>query len=155
MTRTNILLGGLLGCSMLLEACGGAPIYKVVQYQPAYRQEAPQPVYSRLMWSHLPEPVKPRTRPDAPLMLPDVFVELKDVTVDEAVEALAQTMGYRWENSVGASGPRISVHMEGNVEEILGEIKAKSNMPLELSHEDKVIRLADKRLIPSLPSGVK
>lgn len=155
MARINVLLTSLLGVSVLMQACGGAPIYKVVQYQPSYRQEAPQPVYSRLMWSQLPEPIKPRSRAEAPLMLPEVFVELKDVTVDEAVEALAQTMGYRWENSGMASGPRISVHMEGNVEEILGEIKAKSNMPLELSHEDKVIRVADKRLIPSLPGGAK
>lgn len=107
------------------------------------------------MWSHLPEPIKPRTRPDAPLMLPEVFVELKDVTVDEAVEAIAQTMGYRWENSGSALGSRISIHREGTVDEILSEIKAKTNLSLELDHESRVIRLADKRLIPALPSDAK
>lgn len=154
-TRIAILLAGILGASALMQACGSAPVYKIVQYQPAFRQEAPPPVYSRLMWSHLPEPVKPRSRNDAPLMLPEVFVELKDVTVDEAVEAIAQTMGYRWENSGGASATRISIHREGTVDEILAEIRAKTNLPLEMDHESRVIRLADKRLLPALPGGAK
>ena len=153
--RTRILVGSLLGISALLQACSSAPVYKIVHYQPAYRQEAPQPVYSRLMWSHLPESIKPRSRADAPLMMPEVFVELKDVTADEAVEALAQTMGYRWENSGSASGTRISIHREGTVDEILGEIKAKTNLALELDHENRVIRLADKRLLPALPGEAK
>ncbi len=153
--RTAILVAGLFGATTLMQACSSTPVYRVVKYQPAFRQEAPQPVYSRLMWSHLPEPIKPRTRAEAPLMLPEVFVELKNVTVDEAVEAIAQTMGYRWDSSGIASGSRISIHREGTVEEIILEIKAKTNLPLELDHENRVIRLADKRLLPSLPGQAK
>lgn len=149
MLKRSILLG--FGAFLLI-GCSSKPIYKIVYYQPAYRQSPPEPVYSRIMWSHLPEPIKPRTRNDAPLLLPEIFVELKNVSVDEAIEAVAQTMGYRWEQSVGSSN-RISIHMEGTVDEVLQEIRKKSNVALTLDHERRVIRLADRSTSPQLPSG--
>ncbi len=137
-----------------LSSCGSSKqLYKIEYYKPSYRQSAPDPVYSRLMWSHLPEPVKPRTKSDAPLILPELFVELKDVNVDEAIEAVAQTMGYGWENSGAGSSGRISIHMEGTVEEIVSEIGRKSNLSFDLDHEKKLIKLANKRTEPKLPAS--
>lgn len=137
--------------SLLLGGCSSKPVYKIVYYEPAYRQAPPDPVYSRIMWAHLPEPIKPRVKNDSPLLMPEIFVELKNVTVDEAIEALAQTMGYRWEQSAGSSNSRISIHMEGTVDEVIKEIRRKANVVLTLDHEKRVIRLASKSLTPQLP----
>ncbi len=135
-----------------LTSCSSAPVYEVVYYEPAYRQSPPDPVYSRIMWSHLPEPIKPRTSDSAPLLLPEIFVELKNVTTDEAIEAVAQTMGYRWEQRSGSLNNRISIHMEGTVEEVLEEIRNQSKVNLTLDHNKRIIRLADRSTSPQLPA---
>ncbi|HMO19054.1 MAG TPA: hypothetical protein PKA63_13185 [Oligoflexia bacterium] len=147
--RMSIL--SLLLLILLFSGCSSTPTYRVVYYQPAYRQAPPEPVYSRLMWSHLPAPVRPKSRDDAPLLHPDIFVELKDVSLDEAVEAIAQTMGYRWEYPGIASKGKISIHMEGSVEEVLAEIRKQSNVPLRLDHDRRMIKLADKDTQLKLP----
>lgn len=148
MIREILIVSAVIG----LTSCSAKPVYKVVHYQPAFRQSAPEPVYSRLMWSHLPEPIRPRVKNDSPLLMPEIFVELKNVTPDEAIEAVAQTMGYRWEQTVGSS-QRISIHMEGPVDEVLHEIRKKSNVFLTLDHEKRLITLADKSTSPMLPDG--
>lgn len=130
-------------------------MYRVVYYKPAYRQSPPEDTYSRLTWSHLPEPVKPKARDDAPLMLPEVFVELKDVTLDEAVEAIAQTMGYRWETSGANSRNRITIHMEGSVQEVLDEVRRQSHVPLAFDHGKRMIHLEDRNTQLKLPFGSK
>ena len=143
----------LLLFSMLLIGCSSSkPGYKVVYYQPSYRQAPPDPVYSRIMWSHIPEPIKPRTKNEAPLLMPEIFVELKNVTVDEAIEAVAQTMGYRWEQSAGPSNEKISIHMEGTVDEVLKEIRRKTNVFLTLDHDRRVIKLASQTTSPQFPN---
>ena len=142
-----VVTTGLSSCS------SKKPLYKIEYYKPSYRQSAPDPIYSRLMWSQVPEPVKPRTKSDAPLILPELFVELKDVNVDEAVEAVAQTMGYGWENSGAGSSGRISVHIEGTIEEIISEIGRKSNLSFNLDHERRMIKLADRKTQPTLPAS--
>jgi hypothetical protein len=150
--RTSILI---CICSFLF-GCSSKPMYRVVYYKPAYRQSPPEETYSRLMWSHLPEPVRPKARDDAPLLLPEVFVELKDVTLDEAVEAVAQTMGYRWEYPEVTSKNRITIHMEANVEDVLEEIRRQSLIPLAFDHEKRMIRLQDRTTqlkLPSRPDG--
>jgi hypothetical protein len=144
LTFTSVLL-------VFLTSCSSKPMYKVVYYEPATRQSPPEPVYSRMMWSHLPEPIKPRTKNEAPLLMPEIFVELKNVTVDEAIEAVAQTIGYRWEQSAGSSTSRISIHMEGTVEQIFQEIRRKSNIALTLDHEKRIVKLASKFNSPQLP----
>jgi len=147
--RISVLIVTLAG--LLFTGCSSEPVYPVVYYQPAYRQSPPEPVYSRLMWSQLPAPIRPKARDDAPLLLPEIFVELKNVSLDEAVESLAQTMGYRWEYPNVTSKGRISIHMEGNVEEILAEIKRQSQIQLVLDHDRRMIRLADKDTQLRLP----
>jgi hypothetical protein len=142
----------LICISAVLFGCSSKPMYRVVYYKPAFRQSPPEPVYSRLMWSHLPEPSRPKSRDDAPLMLPEVFVELKDASLDEAVEAIAQTMGYRWEYPDVTSKNRITIHMEGNVEEVLDEVRKQAQVPLAFDHEKRMIRLQDRTTQLKLPS---
>jgi hypothetical protein len=148
--RTSILV---IASCILFSACSAKPMYRVVYYKPAFRQSPPEPVYSRLMWSHLPEPIRPKARDDAPLMLPEIFVELKNASLDEAVEAVAQTMGYRWEYPGVTSKDRITIHMEGNVEDVLSEIRKQSQTPLAFDHEKKMIRLVDRDTQLRLPQS--
>ncbi len=142
----------LILISLIVVGCSSKPMYRVVYYKPAYRQSPPEDTYSRLTWSHLPEPTRPKARDDAPLLLPEVFVELKDVSLDEAVEAVAQTMGYRWENPDVKSISRINIHMEGNVEEVLDEIRRQSRIPLAFDHDKRIIRIQDSTTQLRLPS---
>ena len=150
-TRIAILAGG---CFLLLfGGCTSEDPVPVEYYQPAYRTSPPEPVYSRVMWSHLPNPIKPRSRDDAPFYLPVVSFELPDTTLDEAIEALAQTMGYRWHYPKSVAKRPLHIRMEGTVEEILNEISKQANVKAAFDHEHRMVRVIEGSMVPDLPGS--
>src|SRR5690349_15105847 len=90
-TIAAILTAAPLGCS---KNDSKGPV--IEYYQPAFRQFPPEPVYSRVTWSQLPGPIKPRVRQDAPLLVPTIVFDMPKSTVGEAIEALGQAIGYSW-----------------------------------------------------------
>ena len=141
---TQTLLAVIL-CSTLLSvvSCSSTKPQnvRVEYYRPAYRQIAPEPVYSRLTWSHLSSPDRPKLEGNAPLLLPIVSFELGSTTLDEAVEALAQTMGYRWSYPKDLAKRSVRLKMEGTVEEILNEIGRQAKVNAGFDHANRTIRI--------------
>ncbi len=120
-------------------------------FKVAYRQSPPEPVYSRLMWSHLPDPIKPKSTEDAPYYLPTITVELPNSTLGEAIEAVATTMGYRWDYPERLGKRPIHLKMEGTVEEILKEINRQGKVRAVLDHPRRLVRVGGNEVQPSLP----
>ena len=125
----------------------------VEHYKVAYRQFAPEPVYGRFMWAHMPQPIMPKTTEAAPYYLPEVSFQLPDTTLGEAIEALAQTMGYRWDYPSGLGKRRLHIRMDGTVEEVLAEIGKQGGVQTMLDHEQKLVRVVGEGVLPSLPDS--
>ena len=80
----HIKLATVVGICFFLNACSTSKDVPVQYYQPAYRALPPDTVYSRVMWSHLPQPIRPRSSNAAPYFMPTVAFELPDATFEEA-----------------------------------------------------------------------
>lgn len=137
------LLLGMVACSSKKEE----PI--VEYYHPAYRQFPPEPVYSRLSWSHLPAPIQPKSRENAPLLMPTIVFDLPRSTLGEAVEALAQAMGYTWTYPESAKSRRIAIKMTASVDEIAKEIDRQAQVHTVLDNDSRMVRVVTPAMIDS------
>lgn len=127
------------------------PVVRMEYYPTAFRQNGPEPVYSRLTWSHLPQPVQKKADNDAPYLMPKLSFELPNSNLEETLQALAQTIGYRWSYPAELGERRVSVKRVGTVEEILSEIGRQAGVETELDHEQRLVRAFDRSLSPRLP----
>ncbi len=134
-------------------ACSSSsePVVRTEYYPTAFRQNAPEPVYSRLTWSHLPQPVQKKAANDAPYLMPKLAFELPNSNLEETLQALAQTIGYRWSYPSELGDRRVSVKRVGTVEEILSEIGRQAGVETELDHEQRLVRAFDRSMAPRLP----
>ena len=147
MAVLGVALNGAAGC-----APAPAPVKpKVEYYYPAYRQLPPEPVYSRLTWSNLPQPAAQPPREKGPYLSPVILFELGDSTLQEAVEAISQTIGYQWSFPPDAAKRHVRVKMKGSVGEILNEISRQANVETEIDHEARIVRVIDRSTVPQLP----
>ena len=139
---------------LALTACSSTvsdPV-KVTYYQPVYRTSPPDSVYSRVMWSNLPHPIQPRAKANAPLILPTVTFDMPNATFDQAIEALAQSLGYRWDYPNYLAKKKIRIRItDGSVEQVLAEINRQANTNAMLDHERRIVRVVDGDSSPKLP----
>ena len=141
MSKAHILITAALAFGVT--ACSSKePDGPIVEYYyPAYRQFAPEPVYSRLSWSHLPQPIHPKSKDNSPLLMPTLAIDLPRSTLGEAIQALAQTMGYTWTYPQDVAGRTIAIKMTGSVDEILGEIGRQARVLTVLDNESRMVRV--------------
>lgn len=144
---------GILSALVVLAACSSRPdvVVRTEYYPSAFRQNAPEPVYSRLMWSHLPQPIQAKADNDAPYLMPKISFELPNSNLEETLQALAQTIGYRWSYPAELGTRRVSVKRVGTVDEILSEIGRQAGVETELDHEQRLVRAYDRSMAPRLP----
>ena len=151
--RIMLLVGSAVNA---IGGCSYTPNTEIVKYDVTSRQTAPEPVYSRVTWSHLPEPAPPRARPredlkNVPLFHPVVSVELHQTSLGEAVQSLAQTIGYDWSFPKELARRKVRVKTVGTVEEVLKEIDRQAGVKSELDHVRRIVRVIDKKTEPTLP----
>ena len=140
---------GVAGCSSSKKA---GPIIET--YTPAYRQLPPEPVYSRLTWSQMPGPIKPKARENTPILMPELQFELPKSTLGEAIEALAQTIGYTWSYPSEAAKRPIAIKMNGTVEDILREISRQASVYSVLDHKERAVKVVSKSMLsPEAPQA--
>ena len=121
------------------------------KYYPAVRQLPLEPVYGRVTWSHLPKPVGPRAKTDAPFLKKNISFELPQSTLEESVVALAHSMGYEALYPQELAKRKVSLVVEGTNEEILDKICEQSQTTAEIDHKERIIRIYDDGLNPVLP----
>lgn len=147
---SRLILGAALA---VVVGCAPTPAVKpkVENYYPAYRQLGPEPVYSRLAWSNLPQPAARSAREKGPYLSPVISFNLGDSTLQEAIEALSQTIGYQWSFPPQAASRPVRVKMKGSVSEILSEISRQANVEAELDHQNRMVTVFDHSTTPQLP----
>jgi hypothetical protein len=69
------------------------------------------------------------------------------------VESLAQAMGYRWHYPASVAKRKVHIRMEGTVEEVLGEISRQTKVHALFDHQQRLVRVMDKKMVPALPSS--
>lgn len=142
-----------------LNACHSpVPLERPIEYYTAReRQHAPEPVYSRVMWSQIPAATPQKSKEDAPYLLPTISFEMPNATLEEAVEALAQTMGYQWHYPRAAAKRAVSINQVGTVDQILAEIANQAGVVAEFDHAGRQVRVFDVGMKPrlSLPEGAR
>lgn len=121
-----------------------------VYYKMVTRQHPPEEVYSRVTWSHLPQPIAAKAQNNAPLLEPTISFELPNSSLKESVEALAQAIGFRWDYPPSLSNVPVSINKVGTVSEILTDIEKQAEVKTELNFTDRVIRVIDPSTLPSL-----
>lgn len=118
-----------------------------------------EPVYSRLMWSHLPRPVVSKSHNrdvrdnKAPLLSPELEFHMEEVTLQEALEALGSTIGYRviYPNYLGSR--LVSLKMSGRVDEIVRELCKQGQVMVRMDSKQRVISVLEGRREKGLPMG--
>ena len=145
-------LGAVICFALVCTACSSntKPQPRVEYYTPAFRQIAPEPVYSRLTWSQVPQPISEKARDIAPLIDPVLSFELPHSTLREALEALSQALGYRAQYPKGMEHRAISLKVVGTAEEILGKIEKQAHVKTVLNHQQRLIQVVDERTVPRL-----
>ncbi|MCC6952812.1 MAG: hypothetical protein IT290_01705 [Deltaproteobacteria bacterium] len=147
--NTTVVLVGV-GASLL---CGCAPKKTVEEkfYYPATRQLPPEPVYSRVSWSHLSHPVPLSARERTPYLEPVVSVNYRNSTLGEAMSGLAKSFGYRLEMAGELETRPVSISTTGTLEQVFAVMRRESGVLVSLDHNEKVFRVADGAIVPQLP----
>ena len=67
------------------------------------------------------------------------------------IEALAQTMGYRWKFPKGVAHRKVQVRMTAPLDEILGELSRQARVEAVFDHQARMIRVFQGPIVPRLP----
>lgn len=131
--------------------CGPAmkewsPERKRVGYGMAYRKTAPEPVYNRLRWVHLPEvlPARATGEATAPMILPVVHLDLKNATLEEASRILASTARFNSYCSSSIADRKISLNKLGTLPELAAAIEATAGITVQVDFESSTVRFLPK-----------
>ena len=152
MTTHLLTLGmtiGIVAGSILLSACGPqmkewTPDKKTpAVYEISARQTPPQPVYKKLRWVNLPEPLPSREplESGAPVIKPVFHMELKNATLEEAAAALASTARYGSYCASTVADRKITINSLGTTDELANEISGKASVHVVVDHGNRQIRI--------------
>jgi len=155
-TRSAIIATAIVISTL---GCSAKPKVEVEKYPVVGRQIAPEPVYSRLTWSQIPQPIPPSVPvrdskvrySNVPYFRPVIKVELKRSTLGEAIQALAQTMGYESSYPRELAKKKVQVNTVGTIEDSLKEIERQAGVRTEIDHERRIVRVIDEKTEPRLP----
>jgi hypothetical protein len=125
-------------------ACSPAkPARRIEIYYPSTRQEPLEPVYNRTTWSQLPQAFPPADNEKAPYFAQVMYADFPNASLGEAVQAVAQTMGYRADYPASIAGRRISLKFSGTFDEILGAVGRQGKVSVEVDHTSKLVKVMD------------
>lgn len=140
-----------------LSACGPTlPTYKPEKARLystyAVRQLPPEPVYNRLRYVHLPEPLPERdkTASKRSVVLPIFEFQVENITLDEAALILASAMRYDSYAAPSIAERKVELTSLGTVDELAQQIAKHTGSYVFVDHNNRQIRfLAQKGLAPN------
>lgn len=136
-----IVLEGIAGCGPTLKEW--EPDTKSTRiYTVAFRQLPPEPVYNRLRWVHLPEPLPPRelSASASPNLEPVFSVQLRNVTLEEAAKALAQAAHYDSFCLSSIAKQRVTLNSLGTLPELAEQLGEKAGVHVTIDPWSRQIR---------------
>jgi hypothetical protein len=161
MTRNNRLLTALL-CSSFVFFLSGCAAHEEPKFKKpkdtevhpiATRQLPLPPTYNPVRWVRPPEVLPSRANPNQPKPVPKVaqimHFTVKDTTLKETSEILANAMGYRSYCSSLIADRTITLDMLGTLQEVATEIEKNFRIRVVLDHDNKSVRfLANNPVVP-------
>ena len=150
--KTGILLLLLSTLSACFAGAGPAPEKKRTTFAVAYRALPPEPVYGRLSMVRLPEPAPSAEMPvsDSPRMLPVMHLELKNVTMSEAAQALAETARYRSYCDPNLASRRVSFNSLGTIDELAQNLARSNSVSVSVDHANREVKVLAYQVKPQL-----
>lgn len=150
--KRPVLNNTLLMALMLVAICqltGCGPTLPTYQPQKArryltyaVRQLPPEPVYNRLRYVHLPEPLPARDKlaNENSLMLPVFEFQVENVTLDEAALILASAVRYDSYAAPSIAEREVTLTSLGTVEELAQQLAKDTDSYVFVDHKNKQIR---------------
>lgn len=121
----------------------------------AYKKFAPEAVYNRIRYAHLPEVIpnggsysaKHNSETEAPMLMPVASLELKDATLEEASKALAQFSDYRSYCSSLIADRKISLVRVGTLDELAQAISDLAHIKVVVDHNNRSISFLGSKVL--------
>ncbi len=143
---------------MALSSCApSTPQWSAEQEKPkvfsvSFRQTAPEPVYNRARWVHLPE-IVPYNGPDisgSPMLLPVVHLEFKNIRADEATRLVASLSKYSSYCASALADTRVSLNSLGTIDELAQELAGKVGAEAIVDHRNRHVSMVSR--LPDISS---
>lgn len=130
---------------------------KIVQetYYPVRRQTPPEPVYSRVTWSHLPKPIGSVSNNKTVFLHKTTSYEFKKSTLAEAVDAVAQSIGFEAVYPKNIAKRPVTMKLEGSPDDALAKLCEQTNTSIEVDQSARKLTIVDKALVPTLPANIE
>jgi len=152
-------LSGITAILLVLAlSCGCGPAGKQWKpgrqrrgYNMTERQLAPEPVYNRLRWVHLPYTTPPAEAGSAAGVryMPVVHLELSNATLQEAASTLASIARYSSFCASPLANRRISINALGTIDELGASIASAENIEVIIDHNAREVRFLQRQLKPA------
>jgi hypothetical protein len=109
---------------------------------PADRQAPAQPIYNRLRFANLPDPMPGEiAQGDRPVILPVVQLSIKDQSVEEVGTLLAQSARYSSYCASGIAHQKMSLEGLGTIDELAAQVAKKANVKVVVDHASREVRI--------------
>lgn len=118
-------------------------------YLPTVRQNAPEPVYSRTRWVHLPELLPEREMPGTEsrqasvggaALRPVFHLELKNSSLEESARVLAALARYSSFTAPSIASQKLTIENLGTIDELGELIARKAAIQVVVDHESKEVK---------------
>ncbi|MDZ4787221.1 MAG: hypothetical protein SGJ02_14200 [bacterium] len=148
----------LVGIAIIIVGCSGKTIKKTPTpiFETAKRQLAPEPVYNRLRWVHLPE-VLPEKRTGSKaasssirinksntMIFPVIHFELKNGTLAEASQMLGASARYKSSCDASIAEKHITLVALGTIHELANKISDLGGIEVIIDHAGREVRFVPR-----------
>lgn len=154
--KATKLLGLSLLAMLCLTGCHSKPKpLPEKSFGVAYKKFAPEPVYNRMRYAHLPEVIpnggsysaSQGISVEAPMLMPVASLELNDATLEEASKALAQFSDYRSYCSSLIADRKISIARVGTLDELAQAISNLAHIKVVVDHNNRSISFLGSKVL--------
>lgn len=138
--RTVLSLIVLLFCYGCSHTSSYDSVARRKEYYKGVSRTTPQiPVYSRVTWSHLPEPLTASGGNKTPLMMKEFSFVLPNSDLGESLEAVSQTMGFRVKCPSELKNRRVSINRKDTIVGVLREIGEQCQVRMVVDVDQRLI----------------
>jgi hypothetical protein len=100
-----------------------------------------------------PQPIRPKARDNAPFLMPSMVFTMPSARFDDAIQTLAQSIGYGWEVAPELGAKHIAINTEGSVDEIAATLEKQVGGAVYLDHDSRIVRAVVVEAGNSLPQA--
>ncbi len=141
---TRYAFAASLGLTALVSGCSSnepPPPAPLPVYRVATNQLPQEPVYSRLSWAALPEPIPGALKSRGARMSQKFDLSLSSATLGNAANKLGRLFGYRAYCAGTISDRRVTLKERGDLDELAEALAQEASIRVVVDHENRELRL--------------